>query len=276
MADKSLLLEGKARIFLGAYLYLLPLPLVCLLVALWPTVTAANLTAPVEVQILWPKLTLTREQALLWAVATLGALGGSLHAVASFSVYTGNRVLKTSWAWWYLARWPVGAGLALVFYMVLRAGLLNVAAATGQSLDALNPYGVGTVAALAGLFSEVAMRKLREVFETLFRPASSRDPVTDRAPKLSRVEPDKVAAGSGDTVVKLIGEDFELGDVPMLDGVALAIVAQARTEFSVTLPKDKLAEAGELSLTLRRGGPAGVSSEGVKLTVTPAPPNAAP
>jgi hypothetical protein len=55
--------------------------------------------------------------------------------------------------------------LALVFYFVIRGGLLSV----NGGADTISPYGVAAVAALVGLFSKQATDKLAEVFTTLFR-----------------------------------------------------------------------------------------------------------
>lgn len=60
-------------------------------------------------------------------------------------------------------------GVALVFYLVFRAGLL-----TNTGLETLNVYGIMTLAALAGLFSDRATLKLKEIFETLFQPKDNR------------------------------------------------------------------------------------------------------
>ena len=55
--------------------------------------------------------------------------------------------------------------LALAMYLVVRGGLLSVE----SSAKSLNPYGVGAISVLAGMFSKQAMDKLNEVFTALFR-----------------------------------------------------------------------------------------------------------
>ena len=64
----------------------------------------------------------------------------------------------------------LGATLALIFYLVLRGGLL----ATGTGPNALNPYGVAALAGLAGMFTKQATNKLDELFSTLFKTDKDR------------------------------------------------------------------------------------------------------
>jgi hypothetical protein len=146
------------------------------------------------------------EVAVIVAVSMLGAIGGSVHALGSFATHIGKRDFDTAWIWWYLLRSPIGLALAVVVYFVFRAGLLNVPSAAAPTaagavpvagaaatiagatsppnlVDSLNIYGVGAIAALAGLSSDITTRKLKEVFETLFRPGPSpRDPAPPPPP----------------------------------------------------------------------------------------------
>ena len=102
-------------------------------------------------------------QGLLFMAFLAGILGSFMHAGQSFAKYVGNEQLTSSWACWYILRPPVGGVLGLLFYFVLRAGLLSA------SVDAVSPYGVVAFGALAGWFSKQATDKLAEVFENLFR-----------------------------------------------------------------------------------------------------------
>jgi hypothetical protein len=105
------------------------------------------------------------DERLILLVIVAGAIGSYIHAATSFADYVGNRKMTRSWLWWYLLRPFIGVALALVFYFVVRAGFL-----TGGAGD-INPYGVASLAALAGMFSKQATDKLEEVFTTIFRPA---------------------------------------------------------------------------------------------------------
>ncbi len=112
---------------------------------------------------------------LLLISVWFGALGSLLHAGASFVTFAGNRKLVASWTLWYIGRPLLGAGLATVFYVVMRAGL---ATTTGAPLANVSHFTVAAAAALVGLFTERATSKLREVFDALF-PTREKDQHSD-------------------------------------------------------------------------------------------------
>jgi magnesium-transporting ATPase (P-type) len=103
-----------------------------------------------------------------------GIIGSLIHAATSFSNFVGEQKLDKSWIWWYVLRPIIGMAVALVFYLVFRGGLL-----TNTNIESLNVYGIMTLAALAGLFSERATLKLKEIFETLFKPKDDRSGALD-------------------------------------------------------------------------------------------------
>jgi hypothetical protein len=62
--------------------------------------------------------------------------------------------------------------LGSIFYFVIRAGFFSPSA----SIENSNPIGFIALAALAGMFSEQAVLKLKDVAETLLaKPAAGRD-----------------------------------------------------------------------------------------------------
>jgi hypothetical protein len=77
-----------------------------------------------------------------------------------------QRDFKLSFVPWYFARPLIGVLLGVVFYFVLKGGLLVTVGAA--SAGTINVYGLGGLAALVGLFSKNAVEKLRDVFATLF------------------------------------------------------------------------------------------------------------
>lgn len=251
-------LGPAGRLILGTYLHGLLVFLVYLLARLWPIVTLTTKDAGAPLLVFGRQIsTLTPDLALLWAVGVLGALGGSLHAVGSFVNYIGNRVFVRSWIWFYVARAPVGLGLAVLFFFAMRGGLL-----TNSGSEALNPYGMGALGALTGLCSEIATHKLREIFTTAFRPAETRaDPVTANAPRLLAVRPPSISVGSGDTEIAVAGGGFTDTDVVMLDGAALATTFVSDTELTAKIPAARLATTAALHVMVRRSGPRGVASE---------------
>jgi hypothetical protein len=77
-----------------------------------------------------------------------------------------QRDFKLAFVPWYFARPLIGVLLGVVFYFVLKGGLLVTVGAASAS--DINVYGLGGLAALVGLFSKNAVEKLRDVFSTLF------------------------------------------------------------------------------------------------------------
>jgi hypothetical protein len=99
--------------------------------------------------------------ARLILIAALSALLGSfVHSATSFATYLGNHKLLRAWVGWYVLRPVIGMALGLVFYFLLRAGLV-----TTESAAAVNDFGVAAISALAGMFSKQAADKLEEVFD---------------------------------------------------------------------------------------------------------------
>jgi len=108
----------------------------------------------------------TDELRFLVMVLLTGALGSSVFALKSFADYLGNEKLSESWFTFYLIQPIEGAGIAFVFYVVVRGGFFS---GTSTDLKTVNMFGVCAIAALAGMFSDTAFQKLNEVFVTMFR-----------------------------------------------------------------------------------------------------------
>lgn len=130
------------------------------------------------------------EARLLLLVLFAGALGSLIHALQSLVDFSGNLALKASWTWWYVSRPFIGMALALVFYAALRGGML---AGTPAAVKDVNPYGVFTIAALAGMFSDKATQKLADIFDVLFKAEDNRkDPLKKMSIKTSSLPGGKV------------------------------------------------------------------------------------
>jgi hypothetical protein len=128
------------------------------------------------------QLCVTRELQVVLLVLLAGALGSYLHAIRSLADFIGNRTAMASWFLWYIARPFVGMAMALIFYAVLRGGLL---AGTPADAKVVNPFGVIAISALVGMFADKAAQKLAEVFDTQFKAANTRkdkliSPVVDK------------------------------------------------------------------------------------------------
>jgi hypothetical protein len=133
------------------------------LVAVWPVNTKA--TGVTISHVAGLRLGLDQEQRLFVVVAVTGALGGLLHSARSLYEYVGDRKLLRSWLLFYLSLPFVGGGLAVLFYLILRGGLV-----TGTAAE-VNFYGFAAISALVGLFTPEAALKLKQIFGTLLAPA---------------------------------------------------------------------------------------------------------
>jgi hypothetical protein len=120
-----------------------------------------------EVNFVWGlfSVQLSKTTGLMVLAAIAGALGGWTTSIRLFAFWAGEQKLKATWPWWFGNRVLGGAALALVVYLLIRAGLFGSESATGD----VNPYGTAAFAALVGLFTRQAMTKLQAVFDTLFQ-----------------------------------------------------------------------------------------------------------
>jgi hypothetical protein len=145
--------------------------LIYVTIALWPpTLVPAPATAtptePTTKPILFgTEFPMTREQNLLLLVAVLGGLGAMAHVLRSFFKYVGERKLIWSWVSQYFLTPFLGALLATISYILLRAGLIG-----GAGTVEGNIWGWAGIATLVGLFSAQAMSKLKDIFETILTP----------------------------------------------------------------------------------------------------------
>lgn len=212
------LVSPAGSLVLGLLLVAIGLFSLYALIAMWPAVDAATTkgSAPVGVTLVGIDWKPSNEVALLMLVTFSSALGSSLHATISFTDYVGNRRLAKSWVWWYVLRTYVGVALSLLFYFALRGGLFSANTPT----DVINPFGIGALAGLVGLFSKQATDKLREIFDTMFRTAPGKgddqrgDSIVNPKPVVGGAIPSIIqAAGAAPVEIRLTGEGFILDSV---------------------------------------------------------------
>ena len=117
------------------------------------------------------ELQISHELRLLAIVFVAGAFGACIMGLQSLADYRGSKKLDANWTLFYWVRPPIGAGVAIVFYFVVRGGFL-----AGTSIDAgsSTPFGIAALAILVGMFSDNAVLKLNEVFGTFFRSDDTR------------------------------------------------------------------------------------------------------
>jgi hypothetical protein len=95
----------------------------------------------------------------------LGAAMGAVHGLASIAVHAGNGDLGEDWVLFYICRPFTGAGVALVTCLLLVSGVGGFS--LPDDLDR-RKFVLLAWSALAGLFSQQALSKLRDLFASLF------------------------------------------------------------------------------------------------------------
>ena len=215
---------------LGVYHLAFGILLAYLLYRLWPSAQRAGTEG--IVRLFWGPLIIELSPSfdgrLLLITMIAGGLGGYVHAATSFVDYVGNRQFVSSWILWYLLRPFIAMALAVIVYLVVRAGFVSV---TDGGAGAVNPYGIAALAALAGLFSKRATDKLDEIFSTVLRTAPGqgdekrKDRLAVAAPSIDAVEPASVTRGTGAVAVTVRGSGF-------LEGATCYFGARSRdTEY---------------------------------------------
>ena len=136
---------GWKGILLGFYILAMGMLSIYALFVVWP----AGPDTPIEL----PDVTIFGISIWQWStdarygaiVALAGAVGSYVHLGSSFVRHAGVGDLDFSWTWWYIHRPWIGMALALLFYFLLRGGLLT--AASGGDL---NIYGLAGIGGLVG------------------------------------------------------------------------------------------------------------------------------
>jgi hypothetical protein len=166
--DASISERGASRVpwpwalLIGIYLVGFAALALYAIVALWPDAGAPGAEAPEPIFLVWP-FSRDNERATLLLVFFAGVLGALIHALRSFYWYIGHRKLVVSWVAMYFLLPLIGGILGVLVYLAFRGGLLQ-----GNAAGSLNPISFAAVSGLVGMFSEQAIRKLKDVAETLF------------------------------------------------------------------------------------------------------------
>jgi hypothetical protein len=168
---------------------------------------------------------------LLFLVLLAGALGAMVSVFRSFTWYVGHGKLFAHWVPYYLLRPFVGATLAIVFFLVIHGGF-------AQDMAQSNAFGYVALAAIIGLFSEQAAEKLKEIAETVFKPAPKG---AGTVPTVASISPHSGPQG-GHTPVTITGTGFVKGATvsfgkqaattgdPSADGTTITATAPAATQ----------------------------------------------
>ncbi|MBX3226365.1 MAG: IPT/TIG domain-containing protein [Labilithrix sp.] len=103
-------------------------------------------------------------------------------------------------------------------------------------------------------------------------PVSRVDPDEADKPTAAKLEPAAAALGSIGPTVVVTGTGFVPRSVVRVDGVALETSFRSETELAATIPTEKLAEVGELAVSVRTPAPGGGDSEALPFAVENPPP----
>jgi hypothetical protein len=203
---------------------------------------------PIDVTLLGWTFSVTAETALLMLVMATAAVGSYVHAATSFVSYVGNQRLHRSWVAWYLFRSLIGASLAVVFYVVVRAGFLS----GNTGAEEVNIFGIAALAGLTGMFSKQATDKLREVFDTLFTSRGDDDRADKLEPlKLDVIIPSVVDAGGGPQSVILQGSGFGPDTAVVVDGQQRVPTRATATEITIELTPEDIAAPRVIPIYLK-------------------------
>ncbi len=199
--------------------------------------------------------TITDDGRLIVLALLAGGIGGMVHTLRSFVAFTGNRRLARSWIWWYIFRPIEGAILALVFYLVIGAGLTG-----GISTDS-GVFGVVGFSTLVGMFSEQAVTMLKKVAETIFterKNKASSDKLPERVtqpgktePKIESLNPAAITRGSESLAIEIAGTGFTLHSIARVDGKKRSTDYISETELRFTLDPSDVADVGERKIVVR-------------------------
>jgi hypothetical protein len=242
-------LEGPSAWLLGICLVAVSLLVLYVMVKLWPADVNKIVAADEALFFGWIELkALAPEVRILLLVLCGGAIGGLVHMLQSFAVFMGSRQLVSSWVFWYLTGPLKGALLGLVFYVLIRGGLLS-----GQGAEnSLSVLGLTGASALVGLFSDQALDKLKQVFATMFATgAAARTDALVReapqpAPEVTSVEPSQLKAGEETANLRLKGKNFASDAYVTVDGNLRSSSQGEDGSLVVTLLKADIASARDL------------------------------
>ena len=239
---------------MGTWYLILAVLFFYLLITAWPVLEADKQTFKVF-NIFGISCSWAPDRHMLFLVMVAGALGALTHTWTSFGDYVGNRELSTNWIWFFVLRIPIGIALAVLFYFIIRGGLLiptvQVQAPGGAPSNAtalLNPYSIAAFSALAGMFSKQATDKLAAVFDVVFTKKSDREGALGSNKPLKVVPPNLTKGKPVDLTVT--GTGFQKDTTATINGKDRAFTRSSETEGKVAILDEDVKELGTLKLVI--------------------------
>lgn len=134
---------------------------------------------------------ITADGYLFLVVLFAGMIGAIIRAVIYLTWRVGDKKFNVTWAWYYLFQPFLGAGMAMVVYVVIRGGF------NGGAIGKGNVYAFAAVAFLTALFSDNAMAKLKLIAESLLVKVEPRHKTEGNKPAVGGGAGGTAAAKSG-------------------------------------------------------------------------------
>jgi hypothetical protein len=107
---------------------------------------------------------------LFFMLIMAGALGGCIHAMRSLWWYVGNEALRAPWLSMYFLLPFIGAAMAMLFSLLIVAGIVDNTTGRSTSLFII------AIAGLVGMFSQQAALKLTDIANAFFtKPGAGKD-----------------------------------------------------------------------------------------------------
>ncbi|HJS64662.1 MAG TPA: hypothetical protein VJ767_07360 [Nitrososphaeraceae archaeon] len=186
-----------------------------------------------------------------------GIIGASIHGIGSLTEWMSTRKLESGWAIWYLTRPAIGAALALITYILLRAGFV-----TGGP-TAISDFGVAGLSALVGLMTDEMTKKLRDVFDTLF---GIQKPAEEKGEEKVKKNLSSISFAKDQNTQIKVNEEIELkANVTDIDGKP---AAQSKVHFvnsdTDTLEFIGVTDKGTADVTTTHAGVASIKIKGIK------------
>jgi len=208
--------------------------------------------------LLWP------ERRLLLLVLLAGMLGSLLHALRSWTWYAGQRELRWSWIPYYLGLPFIGPAIAFVLYIVIRGGFFG----SGSNVSDTNTLAFVALAALAGLFSEEAIRKLKKIAGSIFEAAEKGKDATTvvPSPSISGIDPSPLPTGTATQKITVTGSNFDVGSSVFAGTSKLDTTFKSATMLEAKVPTDLQKPSTTLDIKVVSGS--GAASPITKLPIT--------
>jgi len=180
---------------------------------------------------------------VLVVMMIIGALGSLIHVFRSFYWYVGNRTLKNSWLLMYILLPFSGAGLAVLFYLIIRGGISSQAPTNPSSFD-----GYAAMAALVGMFSQEALLKLKQIAGAFFATAESGKDPAIAGLQIKGITP-AVGPIAGGTSVTISGTGFATGDQVIFGGIPATSITVTSSSQLIAITPPHVAGTVDVELT---------------------------